>query len=177
MKCFLSLLILGLLLGGTGFAVLFLALGDSLPLNAVYVGFALIVLGPLLFLAGLAANAFRPPTPKELASQDPRNPGTWHFSRAGCLVLAGFFLAVGVAVALGNVLKNTFADNAAVVAIGGVAGGLAYWGGAWFLYYVMTSPGMRATMYRLQGRQPTGGAEGQGEATGGSSGTTQGSRR
>jgi hypothetical protein len=173
MKSFLSLMILGLFLAVAGFAVLFVALGGSLPPNSFFVGFALIILGPLIFIGGLAASAFRRPTPKELASQDPRNPGTWHFSRAGCLVLAGFFLALGVAVTLNNVLKNAFADNAMVVAIIAVGGGIGGWVGNWLLCYLITSPGMRGKMYRIQDRRSTGDAEVQREVTEGNNGNNQ----
>jgi hypothetical protein len=176
MRAFLSLLTLGLLLAGTGFAVLFLALGGSLPLPWAFAGFALIILGPLLLIGTLAANALRQPTPQELASQDPRNPGTWHFSRAGCLVLAGFFLALGVAVTLGNVLRNAFADDAVVVALLAVGAGLGFWVATWFLRYLLGSPGMQATMYRLRDQRSPGEVEAQGDTTEGNEGNIQGSQ-
>jgi hypothetical protein len=165
MKPFLSLMILGLFLAVAGFAVLFMTQGGSLPLNSLFVGFAMIILGPLIFMGGLVANAFRRPTPKELASQDPQNPGTWHFSRTGCLVLAGFFLVLGVAVTLNNVLRNAFADNAVVVATIALGGGVGCWVGNKLLCYLMTSPGMRAKMYRIQDCRSTEDAEVQREVT------------
>jgi hypothetical protein len=165
MKSFLVLVILGLSLTAAGFAVVFMAIGGTFPVMSVLVGLAMIFVGLLSFIGGLVVNALRQPTPSELASQDPKNWRTWHLSRAGCLVLAGFYLALLVAVILLQVLQHAFADNAVVIALVAGGTGIGYWLGAWLLHYFMTSPNARARMYRIREQGPGEDAKGPGEAT------------
>jgi hypothetical protein len=176
MKSFLVLVILGLSLTAAGFAVVFVAMGGTLPIMSVLVGLAMIFVGLLSFVGGLVANALRQPTPRELASQDPKNWGTWHLSRAGCLVLAGFYLALFVAVILLKVLQHAFADNAVVIALVAGGTGMGYWLGAWLLHYLMTSRNARARMYRIGDQRPADDAKVRGEEGEGSNGNMQGSQ-
>jgi hypothetical protein len=92
MKTFLVLVVAGLGLTLLGFAALFGSLGGALPRQLAFVGFPLIIIGPLTFVGGLVVYALRRPTPEELASQELDNYGTWHFRPAGLLLLG---LAMG----------------------------------------------------------------------------------
>lgn len=99
MKLFLTLIILGLIVTVLGFAILFGAVGGPLPIEASYVGFAMIILGPLTFVAGLVVYALQAPTPEQLAAQNPDNFQTWHFRPRGLLLL---FLGLIGFIALGT---------------------------------------------------------------------------
>jgi hypothetical protein len=100
MRLFLGLVVVGLGLTLSGFAVLFGSIGGWVPIELGFVGLALgLAVGPLTFLGGLAAYALRRPTPTDLALQKPGDYRTWHFRPTGLLLLV---VVVSGLVALGN---------------------------------------------------------------------------
>jgi hypothetical protein len=99
MKTFLLLVFGGLCLTAVGFALLLAAMGNSRTLEAAYLGFPLIILGPLLFISGLVVYALRRPTAGELASQKLNDQCTWHFRPLGLAILG---ICVVLVVIAGN---------------------------------------------------------------------------
>lgn len=103
MKPFLSLLATGLILTPVGFLILFASLGRVIPREAIFAGFAMIILGPLLFVSGLAVFALQRPSPQELAGQKMNDQGTWHIRPVGLLII---ILAIGGFVVVAQWLEH-----------------------------------------------------------------------
>ncbi len=99
MKAYLLLVVGGLGLTTVGFAILLGAAGLRLPLEAAFLGFPLLILGPVLFLSGLVVYALRRPTARELAGQRLSDQRTWQFRPLGLAVL---FVGVALVVLAGN---------------------------------------------------------------------------
>jgi uncharacterized membrane protein len=97
MRVYQFLILVGLCLLPPGFLLLFKAMDGGVPVEAAWVGFAFIILGPLLLVGGLLAYLLRRRSPSELAirGDDSRriDPLLWRLAGVGMIALG---LVIGI---------------------------------------------------------------------------------
>src|SRR5258708_5879354 len=87
MKPLIVCLAAGVCMTAAGVGLLWAATRGTAPLGVVFVGLALLLLGPVVFAAGFVVDMLRRPTPQELARQKADDDRTWHIRPLGLLIL------------------------------------------------------------------------------------------